>query len=1139
MAEIKFWAPATLYQPEEIVQANKTPNINVEQPTNPDFELGDQDWTKDAEFAIDSAGQAFEGSFRAVFSGNPNPGKLGIIATAGVPDKRVYTTADGTTIPFPKASVAAQWITANGTIFVAVDQSAAFSSTDGITWTPRTPTWGAIDMIGLEFDSFTQLFYAFEQNSTGYHTSPDGITWTARTFPTTRLNSTPIQVRDFMATNGVLTVVTDSGNRTIHSTTDGINWTLRTTVGTGGDLLAGVVYSASLGRFVAMTSFGLTFESTDGITWVQTLNDLASKGFSGAGGVSLTWSEPLGLFCASRNTLAAVGTATTDATATSPDGLTWTLRNSFDTRWVRWSDPLQEFIALVGGGAIINKSSDGISWSKLTYDGVVPTLAQFPHADMVPASAQSIMTNDQKSTVIAGQVITAQVQVLSNTDSSGRIGIAYFDSGLSLISTTFGPVVEDASSNFRLASVTGTAPSGAVSASVVLASAGLNEVLLDAVSWDYAFQPPKTGLLFKAVQNKAGFSGSVEPAFDPDLGDTTVDNQVTWETIEANCIIWKAFPILKSGSLEPIFPTEDGASVIDNTILWLAESQRVQDRNCPNTPEVAIAASKIFSGDDDIVAFSATINPLDWTTAEDAGYIPFGLNTYGSDPVSALGLYRSNLVIFNAKAFQMWQVDEDPNNFAILDAVPVGCRFSRSLSPVSNDLVFLTDEGIRSIGIAGASTNLQAGFFGKQVDPLVLEAIKGGEVPDALFFPGAGQYWLFFGEEAFVLTMNGGKRDMSWSRYVFPSAIDDWTLQDGTLYLRSGDKVWKIDEDTSVDDLGGADVTIIGNVTWPYLDFGALGVTKQLIGFDIVADGQYTVSIGYDQKRTQLATTPFLIDGDTLPGDVIPLPVAAPSMQLRLSFENNEGDLDYDDVELLLHFDGADGDVTTTDNSKNAQTVTFLGAGSIEISSTQSKFGGTSLNAQFDGDAISIPDLAGFTLGTQDFTIEMFVFPVVQTGFTHYANQANGAAGGLAWELGNGNGNLAFNYSTNGSSFAEFIEFAAIGSSGVQHHIAIVREGPNLTAYADGLRIGAVHDIGVLSIFNSNADVFIGCNNNLGAPGSSSAEAFIDELRITVGKARYSGATYTVPTKAFPDKGPVAWEWSAATLYLQDFRRSS
>jgi hypothetical protein len=288
--------------------------------------------------------------------------------------------------------------------------------------------------------------------------------------------------------------------------------------------------------------------------------------------------------------------------------------------------------------------------------------------------------------------------------------------------------------------------------------------------------------------------------------------------------------------------------------------------------------------------------------------LPFGLQTYGETPVSALGLYRSNLVAFNAQGFQMWQVDEDPQNHAILDAVPVGCDFHKSVHPVSNDLVFLTEQGIRNIGIAGASTNIQAGFFGKQIDPLVQEKLRvakaEGYEPKGLFWPAAGQYWLFFRDEAFVLTMNGGKDDMHWSRYIFPDEVTDWTLADDKLTLRAGDLVWEVDDALTEDDvlvgegyeyvydMGG--VPIEGYIAWPYLDIGQIGREKQLYGFDIVFDSTAPcgVSFGYDQRNFDLATDPyFLVAEDTLPGQPIPMPLAGPSFQIRLLFDEGAWEL--------------------------------------------------------------------------------------------------------------------------------------------------------------------------------------------------------------------------------------------------------
>jgi len=318
---------------------------------------------------------------------------------------------------------------------------------------------------------------------------------------------------------------------------------------------------------------------------------------------------------------------------------------------------------------------------------------------------------------------------------------------------------------------------------------------------------------------------------------------------------------------------------------------------------VAIASSKVFSGDDDIIGFSATVNPLDWTAEEDAGYLPFGLQTFGAMPVTALGLYRGNLAAFNSQGYQIWQVGEDPNNHALLDAGPIGCVWPRTPLAVMNDLVFLSSVGVRNIGVAGASTNLQVGNFGQAIDSLVIAKLAidnpydTGDDPFSLYVPAFGQYWLVFGDEAFVLTVNGNKQ-MSWSRYTFPEAITDWTLEGDNLLLRTASGlVWRFDADAIYDDqeefpeTGGTDTIFDGYIQWPYLDFGSFGVEKQFIGFDLVATapGGVDVSIGYDQRDNSVSTTYYTMDEDTLPGKLVPIPVTAPSFDMRLRFSGGSG----------------------------------------------------------------------------------------------------------------------------------------------------------------------------------------------------------------------------------------------------------
>jgi hypothetical protein len=420
----------------------------------------------------------------------------------------------------------------------------------------------------------------------------------------------------------------------------------------------------------------------------------------------------------------------------------------------------------------------------------------------ITAIARAI--NDTAVDVIPGSVIHASLQFKTHSHHThGYVQIAWYDASGQLISYSSGDSI-GRTTNWKPSKITATAPAGAASAKFVAyvhrTSGPGTASQVDGCIWDAITPTAPTGLVYRAVQALAGNSGSTEPDWPVTLGSTVVDNEVTWEAVNASRVVWEAQPIMQTGTYEPNWPLEAGQQCRDGTMIWTALDGRITDSKCPNSAAVIVGASKIFAVDDDIIAFCATTNPLDWSTADDAGYLPFGLQTYGAEAASALGLYRGNLVAFNSMGFQMWQIDEDPANMALLDAEPIGCDYGRTVQAVSNDLAFLSKRGVRSIGVAGASTNLQAGYFGKAIDPLVLEKIQNGETPISVTWPDQGQYWLIFEDEAFVLTMNGDTKDASWSRYTFPAAITDAAVLDGELYLRADTYVWKVSDDFILDD---------------------------------------------------------------------------------------------------------------------------------------------------------------------------------------------------------------------------------------------------------------------------------------------------------------------------------------------------
>lgn len=362
------------------------------------------------------------------------------------------------------------------------------------------------------------------------------------------------------------------------------------------------------------------------------------------------------------------------------------------------------------------------------------------------ANTNQTATMSSFGLVTPGQSVSASVYTNPNNSGANMgmgISLRWYDASDSFLSSVNGPVQENG--GYRLTSVTGVAPAGAAHVRVQLfgGNGGSSHTgFSDLVSWNLATPAAVSNFLFEAVQAAAGASGSVEPTWPTVAGNTVVDNQVTWKAIGTSIITWEAIPIMQSGASEPTWPTavpnavhdtssfvDSNGATIDTSISWIANSRQITDVKDPNTIAVALNSSHVFAADKDIVPFSAAVDPTDWSSASNAGYLPTGLNNYGDNPAAVLALYRSNLMVFNAGGYQMWQTDPDPANMAILDAQPVGSIYTRAAQSVSNDLLFLTEVGVRNLATVGATANMQVGNSGQPVDPLIKPQIPTGVDP--------------------------------------------------------------------------------------------------------------------------------------------------------------------------------------------------------------------------------------------------------------------------------------------------------------------------------------------------------------------------------------------------------------------------
>lgn len=227
-------------------------------------------------------------------------------------------------------------------------------------------------------------------------------------------------------------------------------------------------------------------------------------------------------------------------------------------------------------------------------------------------------------------------------------------------------------------------------------------------------------------------------------------------------------------------------------------------------------------------------------------------------------------------------------------------------------------------------------------------------------------------------------------------------------------------------------------------------------------------------------------------------------------------DIHQNSVKALLHFDGADGATTTTDNSSSAHTVTL--ANSAQLDDAQKQFGPTScLFINASQSYAQLPGSSDWNFGTGDFTVEFWA--------RKSANGANGIYRRIL-QLRDGdtfsgfsladnratNGQLSFSASTNGTSWnVAGANDAACGTWALdtQTHFAIVQTSGTLKLFVAGVQALSVTP-GAALAWNAAWQPTLGGQTGV----NRTLAGWIDEFRVTKGVARYT-ANFLVPTLPF------------------------
>lgn len=221
-----------------------------------------------------------------------------------------------------------------------------------------------------------------------------------------------------------------------------------------------------------------------------------------------------------------------------------------------------------------------------------------------------------------------------------------------------------------------------------------------------------------------------------------------------------------------------------------------------------------------------------------------------------------------------------------------------------------------------------------------------------------------------------------------------------------------------------------------------------------------------------------------------------------------ETDPHFLNVVSLLHFDGADGSTTITDQVLGRSWSAVNGA---HIETDFSKFGGSSAQCTNvpgvgvdDGSFFGHSNHADFRLGTGDWTWEGWFRPQAPTtSFGAVFRKGENTTSGITLAITP----TLLTFRANGTTDSS----VAVSLSTTSFtHIAFVRSGGNVLAFVGGSLVATW----ARSFDHSSTDpVYLGSassNSNFAYKG------YFDDIRITKGVARYT-TSFTAPTAAFPN----------------------
>ena len=277
--------------------------------------------------------------------------------------------------------------------------------------------------------------------------------------------------------------------------------------------------------------------------------------------------------------------------------------------------------------------------------------------------------------------------------------------------------------------------------------------------------------------------------------------------------------------------------------------------------------AKEYMADDSTLFFSAVNDATKWDIYDTgSGFIDMSNNFGGRESLTGVGVYQDKLAVFSRRNVQLWFMDADPaQNQQLQILANTGAVAPDSVVSVGSiDLMYLADNGVRSLRARESTDTAFANDIGSAIDSIIIDGMSALDADTiapnygvskytakATIEPIDGRYWLALGGKIYVLSYFPGSNISAWSVYEPFTASNQYV----TEMVAREDRVYVRDSNNKVYVYGGVNGSTYDDcevvIELPYLDANKPATYKEAKGVDLTCNGEWKVYLGFDHTNPE------------------------------------------------------------------------------------------------------------------------------------------------------------------------------------------------------------------------------------------------------------------------------------------------